>query len=301
MYPTAVAEADFGFRRMDVDVDLFCVAIEEEQREGKGAGRHQVVIGGLHGVEEEFVADQPAVDEKIDGIAVVLLHLRHGDEAAEEEDASAFLVGQSLRGIREKKFFFVLADVEEVFERMAAEDLEDAFAQGGDWCDMEEFAVVVAELEGFIGMGEGVMRHQRGDVGEFGLIGTKEFLARGDVEEEIANGDDGSVGEGGFVAADHLAAMDFDACPGGFFGRVGFQRQAGDAGDGREGFAAETERRDGEEVFDAGELRGGMAFKGEHGVVAKHATAVVGDSQQTAAAGFGLNGDRSGPCVERIF
>ncbi len=57
VHPAAVAEADFGFGGVDVDVYLFGVAIEEEQREGEGARGHQVVIGRLHGVHEELVAD----------------------------------------------------------------------------------------------------------------------------------------------------------------------------------------------------------------------------------------------------
>ena len=42
----------------------------------------------------------------------------------------------------------------------------------------------------------------------------------------------GHLGEGGLVAADHLAAVDFDNGAGGFFGGVGFEGEAGDGGSG---------------------------------------------------------------------
>ena len=225
----------------------------------------------------------------------------HRHEAAEQEDAGAFFVGQALRGIGEEELFFVFADVEQVIENVAAEDLEDALAKGRHGGDMEEFPVVVAELEGLVGMGEGIVGDEGGDVGEFGLIGAEELLAGGDVEEEIANGDDGAIGKAGFVAANHLAAVNFNDTAGGFFRRVGLEREAGDAGDGGQRFAAETERGDGEEVFDARQFRGGVALEGEHGVIAQHAAAVIGDTEQAAAAGLGFDGDGGGTGVERIF
>ena len=39
-----VPEANLGLRRMHIDVDLFGVAIEEQQRERIAGRRHQVVI-----------------------------------------------------------------------------------------------------------------------------------------------------------------------------------------------------------------------------------------------------------------
>ena len=40
-------------------------------------------------------------------------------------------------------------------------------------------------------MGEAVVSDQLRDVGEFGLLGTQELFAGGDVEEEVADGDGG--------------------------------------------------------------------------------------------------------------
>ena len=81
----------------------------------------------------------------------------------------------------------------------------------------------MAELEAFVGMREAVMRDERGDVRDFGLFRTQEFLAGRDIEEEIADGDRGAFGERGFVAAQQLAAGDFDCGAGLFAAGLGFE------------------------------------------------------------------------------
>ena len=86
--------------------------------------------------------------------------------------------------------------------------------------------------------------------------------------------------------------------PEAFFGDAGLELQAGDAGDGGQGFAAEAEGCDGEQVVGGAELGGGVAFEGEQRVVADHAVAVVGDADELAAAGFDLDADAGGAGVE---
>jgi hypothetical protein len=51
------------FRRMHVDVHLFGIAFEKQQRERKGGGRHQVVIRRGNRVQQQAVANQAAVHE----------------------------------------------------------------------------------------------------------------------------------------------------------------------------------------------------------------------------------------------
>src|SRR5258706_1020426 len=102
-------------------------------------------------------------------------------------------------------------------------------------------------------------------MGELGLFGLEEFAAGGGVEEEIANSDGGADGEAGVFDAEDVAAGDFDECAGGFgwfpcdSADAGFELEARDAGDGGEGFAAEPESGDGEQVVGGAELRGCMA------------------------------------------
>ena len=44
-----------------------------------------------------------------------------------------------------------------------------------------------------------------------------------------------------------------------------------------------------------------MAFEGQHGVVAHHAAAVVGNLNQFLSAGLDMDADARGAGVERIF
>src|SRR5258708_1806217 len=138
-------------------------------------------------------------------------------------------------------------------------------------------------------------------MGELGLFGLEEFAAGGGVEEEIADGDGGADGEAGVFDAEDVAAGDFDERAGGFFGYAGFELQAGDAGDGREGFTAGAEGGDRQEVVGGAELRGGVALEGEESVVLDHAVAVVGNADELAAAGFDFDADAGGTGVERVF
>ena len=86
-----------------------------------------------------------------------------------------------------------------------------------------------------------------------------------------------------------------------FFGGAGFEVEARDAGDGGQGFAAEAEGSDGEQVVGGADFGGGVALEGEEGVVADHAVAVVGDADEFAAAGFDFDADAGGSGVEGVF
>ncbi len=203
---------------MDVDIHLFAIAFEKQQREREAGCRHQIVIGGGERVQNQAVADEASVDEDIDGIAVVLLHLRARNEAVQNE------LPRRLVGFGHLEGLAVVGQFDDVVEQLAAEDLEDALAQGGDRRGVRQVDAAVPELEGFIGMREAVVRDERGDMREFGLFGAQEFLARRDVEEEIADGDGGAGGAGDLVAGEDFAARDFDARAGLLVVRARFKK-----------------------------------------------------------------------------
>ena len=127
-----MAKADFGFRGVDIDIHLSAVAFEKQQRKRETGRRHQVAIGGGEPVQNQAVADEPSVDEDIDGIAVV-----------QNELPRWFVRFGHLEG------FAIVGQFDDVVEQLAAEDLEDALAQSGDRRGVEKVEYRVALMGRF--------------------------------------------------------------------------------------------------------------------------------------------------------
>ena len=92
VHPGTVPEPNFGLRRVDVDVHLSRIAVEEEERERETRRRHQIVIPPGDGVEYQAIPNQPPVDKNEDRIPVVLLDLWARHEASQGV-RSRFIVG----------------------------------------------------------------------------------------------------------------------------------------------------------------------------------------------------------------
>ncbi len=225
---------------------------------------------------------------------------RVGGSSGSRRNSAMASEGGTLRR-RQEQFALAHSDLHQLFQRLAAEHLVDALSQRADGRDVQQFGRAAGQTEGLIGMRQAVVRDQRGDVRQFGLLGAQEFPARGHVEEEIAHGDGGAAAERRFLAAQHLAAGDFDARAGGLLRRPRLEQQARDGGDGRQRLAAKPERGDGEQILDVAQLAGGVALEGQQGVVAQHAAAIVDDADQAPAAGFDFDAEIGGAGVERVF
>jgi hypothetical protein len=142
---------------------------------------------------------------------------------------------------------------------------------------------------------------ERGDVGQLGLFGAQELAARGDVEKQVAHGDGGAGQADAFADGQDAPAGDLHARAGGLFRRAGLDDHAGDAGDGRQGLAAEPQRGDGFQLLDARDLRGGVPLQRKQRIVTQHTAAVVGDADQAPAAAFGFHADVVSAGVERVL
>ncbi len=90
-----LAEADLGLGGMHVDVHFFGRHFKEEQHDRKAGGRNDVAIGLGDGVQQQAVADEPLVDEDVDGIAIELLQFGLGIEAAERAGCPGRVRGSS--------------------------------------------------------------------------------------------------------------------------------------------------------------------------------------------------------------
>ena len=138
VHETGLAEANFGFRGMNVYIDFFRRQLEKEQHDGKGCGRQDVSIGIRDGVEEQAVAHEAAIDEGVDGIAIELFELGLGGEARQPQMAGdgrlVVLILLPRRRCREADALELDfgGDGQQVIESFLAEDLEDAVCGLGD-------------------------------------------------------------------------------------------------------------------------------------------------------------------------
>ncbi len=87
MHDRTMAESHLGLRRMDIHVHFRRIAMQEQQRERITGRRDQVVIRRADRVHQQPVANQPAIDENIDRVAIVLLHLRARNKAVQRINA----------------------------------------------------------------------------------------------------------------------------------------------------------------------------------------------------------------------
>jgi len=91
---------------------------------------------------------------------------------------------------------------------------------------VQQFARSARKPEGFIGMGQAIVRHQRGHVRQFGLLRAQKLFSRRDVEKQVAHRDGGAGRQCVLFAAQHLSARHFNARAGCLFRRARFQQKA---------------------------------------------------------------------------
>src|SRR5271155_3786239 len=130
---------------MDVDIDLARRQFEKQQHHRVDRGWNDVAVGFGEPVLHEAVANQAAVDEDEDRVAVQLLDFGFRDEAVEAHLAGVgwagriavliFFLAPPWRGLRQAYALERLhgCDGNQLIEGFLAEDLIDAFAVSGYW------------------------------------------------------------------------------------------------------------------------------------------------------------------------
>ena len=153
-----------------------------------------------------------------------------------------------------------------------------------------------------VGMGERVVRDERGDVRELGLLGLEELAARRGVEEEVADGDGGAGGQAGLFDAEDVAAGDLDQGAGSHLRRRGSRASRRETL-AMEGRASPRKPRVAMESrsSEVRSLEVAWRSKASRASSLDHAVAVVGDADELAAAGFDLDADAGGAGVEGVF
>ncbi len=153
----------------------------------------------------------------------------------------------------------------------------------------------------FVGIGQSVVRDERGNVPEFGRIRFEKFSPRRNAVEKIGDADGRARGQAGGLHVDKFSTSKFEARAFGFRFVARFKQQARDGGNRGERFAAKAERRDGKQIVGGAEFACRVALEGQQRVVVRHAVAIVDDADHPLAADFGFNANRLGTGVERVF
>ena len=261
MHHALLAEADFGLRRVHIDVHFAAGQIEKQQHHRENRGRQDVAVSLDDGVLDQAVADQASIDEDVNRVAVQLLDFGFGDKAVHPEfaeagtssSASSLVTGFSRAGrprhssslaapgrrLRQADAFQRLhrGNGNQLVEDFLAENLVHALAVSRNRRRHQHGVGGGMQFEMLVGMGQRVVRHQRCDMRKLGGFRFEKFLARRNIEEEIADRDRCSGRQAGFFHFENLAAVDLDHRAGGFFGSAGFQPQTGNRSDRGQGFS----------------------------------------------------------------
>src|SRR6266700_3753649 len=167
----------------------------------------------------EAVANQAAIDECINGIAVEFLDLRLRNEPMQPQTTglggrTAVLVfffappGRRLRQSDVSQWQF-RRDRDQLVERLLSEYLIYAFAVAGyGRCNQHGIGGGM-QLKMLIGMGQRIVRDQRSNMRQLSGFRLQEFFSSGSIKEEIADSDGCSRRKSSFFHAKNFPAIDF--------------------------------------------------------------------------------------------
>ena len=264
-----VAEAHLGLGRVDVDVDVERVDLEEQHRRRMPVAGEEVGVGPAQGALQQPVLHRAAVDEQIlvSGVAPTV-----GRQArvARQADIVPRLIDKQGIGLE--------VAAQQGGEALQPPDIAGVFrrqAQGG-------FAIEV-EGEGDAFVRHGLTLDLFRDGHGLGALGLHEFEPGGGGVEQVADLDAGAVrtGETGGRDRPLVAALDGDGVGVAAVARAAGDGQPGDRADRGQGLAAKAERVNAQQVDVARviglELGGGVALDRQGQLVGRHAVPVVGD------------------------
>src|SRR5213080_4364044 len=262
---------------MNVNVNLTAGQLQKKEYYREHRGRNDIPVGFSERVLDEAIANQASVDKHVNGIAIELLDFGFGNEAVSAQLAKRFFflldqifadgactkrksAGVTLLllppprwGLRQADSFKRLqrGDGNQLIQNLFSEDLVNALAAIGHRRRNQNCIGGRVQLEMLIGMRQGVVGNERGDVGKFGRFSFQEFLSRRGVKKEIAHRDRSAFGQTSLFDAENLAAVNLKHGSRGFSRAASFKFQPRNGGDRGQRLATESKGCHGEQVFGA--------------------------------------------------
>ena len=280
----AIVEAHFLLGRMHIDVKALGFHLQEKEGHRVLPLHEQGVKALAKAVIDGRALDRPTVEE---GQLLLTAGAAQAGTADVAVDADALMIEES--------------HLEQALGEFIAHQSADAFKPIRGGGQMEGGCAVANEGEGDAGMGNGMQAELLLDVGIFSRLGAQELAAGRHVEKERTCLNHRARCAAVVAHMREFAAVNFDlgAGKGGRF--AGCQAKARDAGNARQGLTAEAKAADGGEVLLGANLACCMPFDAKQGILAPHAAAVVGDSNQSRSAALHLDGDLRCTGIETVL
>src|SRR5712671_1309153 len=165
------AETDFDFCWVHVDVNLVVGHFEEEQRGGENVAGENVAVGFVDGVENQAIADEAAIHEDVDAVAIGALDFRARGESVNGEARFFFALLEFGFGDSGAKGRAGYWNFDQLAKGLLAEELVDALSETLDRRAVDDLLRGRGEDELLAGVGERVVGDQRGDVAKLGGVG----------------------------------------------------------------------------------------------------------------------------------
>ena len=277
-----IAKAHLGLGRVDVHIDIFARQFEKQREHRVAIASEHVGIGAAHCAGQQAVLYRAAIDEQI---------LVIGDAA---------IVGRQTRdpGQPHRAAFHVEHDA--IVLEFACDQLRHAIGQPFPALQAEDPPVAMIERDRHVGPRHGKPQDDILARGIFAARRAQELAPCGDLAEQVFDPHPRARRQRGGALGSDLAVIDhpFPALLGP--GRAALDREAGDAGDARQRFAAKAQRR---HLFDrfAGQFGGCVTFERQRHFVGRHPATIVGHLDARQPAFDQLDRDPRSARVDRIF
>ena len=274
-----VAEAHLVLVRVGIHIEQLRLHVQIEHIDRQAKMAHEILVGIVDGVLNEFVANDAAVEENVLLVGGAVVEGRQANPAA-QADAVHLVFHRN-----------------GVLEKLLAENLGHARAHVA--AKIPGNAAVVAQQELHVGIAEGEALHQLHHVVGFGAHGFEEALPGRGVVEQVAHLNGGAARVGRRYQLARVGRIDAVAV----FLLLGAtdQQHLGHRRHRGKRFAAKAQGAQPLQIVELANLAGGVVLEGPGHIVPVDAAAVVADANQLAAAVFNVDVNLGGAGVQGVF